>query len=298
MHNSFIENDMELSSLRIFKTVAEEGGVTQAAARLNRVQSNVSARLTQLEESLGVSLFHRSGRRMLITEDGARLLAYTERLLQLADEAQEAMRGDRQPSGQLRIGSMETTAAARLPLVLGQFHRQYPQVDLLLDTGPTDYLLQAVLNHKVDVALVAAPIERPELVQLPVFDEELVLLTDSLHGPVTSPADVAKRTLLGFRSGCSYRRRLERWFAEGGVSPARIAEFGTFEAIIGCVAAGMGVAMMPKEVLKQRELAKSVRVHALADDVARVQTMLVWRRDIVQHAARDAFAAAFSSLKN
>jgi DNA-binding transcriptional LysR family regulator len=286
---------MELSSLRIFKTVAEEGGVTQAAVRLNRVQSNVSARLTQLEESLGVSLFHRSGRRMLITEDGARLLAYTERLLQLADEAQASMRGDRQPSGQLRIGSMETTAAARLPLVLGQFHRQYPQVDLVLDTGPTDYLLQAVLNHKVDVALVAAPVERPELVQLPVFDEELVLLTDSLHGQVTSPADVGKRTLLGFRSGCSYRRRLERWFAEGGVSPARIAEFGTFEAIIGCVAAGMGVAMMPKEVLKQRELAKSVRVHALPDDVARVQTMLVWRRDIVQHASRDAFAAAFAT---
>jgi DNA-binding transcriptional LysR family regulator len=286
---------MELSSLRIFKTVAEEGGVTQAALRLNRVQSNVSARLTQLEESLGVSLFHRSGRRMLITEDGARLLAYTERLLQLADEAQASMRGDRQPSGQLRIGSMETTAAARLPMVLGQFHRQYPQVDLVLDTGPTDYLLQAVLNHKVDVALVAAPVERPELVQLPVFDEELVLLTDSLHGPVTSPADVGKRTLLGFRSGCSYRRRLERWFAEGGVSPARIAEFGTFEAIVGCVAAGMGVAMMPKEVLKQRELAKSVRVHALPDDVARVQTMLVWRRDIVQHASRDAFAAAFAT---
>jgi DNA-binding transcriptional LysR family regulator len=287
---------MELSSLRIFKTVAEEGGVTQAAARLNRVQSNVSARLTQLEESLGVSLFHRSGRRMLITEEGARLLAYTERLLRLADEAQEAMRGDRQPSGQLKIGSMETTAAARLPQVLGQFHRQYPQVDLLLDTGPTDYLVQAVLNHRVDLALVAAPIERPELMQLPVFDEELVLLTDSLHGLVKSPADVAKRTLLGFRSGCSYRRRLERWFAEGGVSPARIAEFGTFEAIIGCVAAGMGVAMMPREVLKQRELAKSVRIHTLPADVARVQTMLIWRRDITQHAARDAFAAAFGAL--
>lgn len=284
---------MELSSLRIFKTVAEEGGVTQAAARLNRVQSNVSARLTQLEESLGVSLFHRSGRRMLITEEGARLLAYTERLLQLADEAQQAMRGDRQPGGQLRIGSMETTAAARLPQVLGQFHRQYPQVDLLLDTGPTDYLLQAVLNHRVDVALVAAPVERPELAQLPVFEEELVLLTDSLHAPVHAPQDVARRTLLGFRSGCSYRRRLERWFAEGGVAPARIAEFGTFEAIIGCVAAGMGVAMMPREVLKQRGLADSIRVHPLPPAVAQVQTMLIWRRDIAHHAARDAFAAAF-----
>jgi DNA-binding transcriptional LysR family regulator len=286
---------MELSSLRIFKTVAEEGGVTQAAARLNRVQSNVSARLTQLEESLGVTLFHRSGRRMLITEEGERLLAYTERLLQLADEAQEAMRGDRQPSGPLRIGSMETTAAARLPQVLGQFHRQYPQVDLLLDTGPTDYLVQAVLNHKVDLALVAAPVERPELMQLPMFEEELVLLTDSLHGPVTSPADVARRTLLGFRSGCSYRRRLERWFAEGGVSPARIAEFGTYEAIIGCVAAGMGVAMMPLEVMKQRELATSVRIHTLPPDVAQVQTVMIWRRDIAQHAARDAFAASFGA---
>lgn len=287
---------MELSSLRIFKTVAEEGGVTQAAARLNRVQSNVSARLTQLEESLGVSLFHRSGRRMLITEDGARLLAYTERLLQLADEAQEAMRGDRQPSGQLKIGSMETTAAARLPLVLGQFHRQYPQVDLLLDTGPSDYLIQAVLNHKVDVALVAAPVDRPELTQLPVFEEELVLLTDSLHPPVTSPSDVARRTLLGFRSGCSYRRRLEAWFAEGGVSPARIVEFGTFEAIIGCVAAGMGVAMMPREVIRQRGLAESIRVHTLAPESALVQTMLVWRSDITQHAARDAFAAFFGAI--
>lgn len=284
---------MELSSLHIFKTVAEEGGVTQAAARLNRVQSNVSARLAQLEESLGVSLFHRSGRRMLITEEGARLLAYAERLLQLADEAQQAMRGEHQPSGQLCIGSMETTAAARLPQVLGQFHRQYPQVDLVLDTGPTDHLIQSVLNHRVDVALVAAPVDRPELAQLPVFDEELVLLTDSLHPPVHTPADVARRTLLGFRSGCSYRRRLERWFAEAGVTPARIAEFGTFEAIIGCVAAGMGVAMMPREVLKQRGLAESIRSHSLPPAVARVQTMLVWRRDIVQHAARDAFAASF-----
>src|SRR5476651_2143646 len=105
------------------------------AARLHRVQSNVSARLTQLEESLGVALFHRSGRRLLITAEGSRLLEYADRLLQLAGEAEAAMRGDQQPSGKLRIGAMETTAAARLPLVLAAFHRAHPQVDLLLDTG-------------------------------------------------------------------------------------------------------------------------------------------------------------------
>jgi len=283
---------MELSALKIFKTVAEEGSVTQAAARLHRVQSNVSARLTQLEESLGVTLFHRSGRRMLITPEGTRLLEYADRLLQLADEAQASVKGSQEPAGQLRIGSMETTAAARLPRVLGAFHRKYPQVDLMLDTGPTDYLVQAVLNHKVDVALVAAPIERPELLQTPVFMEELVLITDALQGPVSKPADVARRSLLGFRSGCSYRRRLEWWFADAGIAPTRVSEFGTYEAIIGCVAAGMGVAMMPREVLKRRDLGRNVQMHDLPPEVAEVQTVLVWRRDIPHHAARDAFAAS------
>ena len=287
---------MELSALRIFKAVADEGSVTLAAARLHRVQSNVSARLTQLEESLGVALFHRHGRGLQITAEGTRLLAYADRLLQLADEAQTAMQPDQAPSGQLRIGSMETTAAARLPIVLGAFHREHPDVDLVLDTGPSDQMLAGVLGHRLDVALVAAPIDHPELAQQRVFEEELVLLTDCAHARVESPHDVARRVLLAFRSGCAYRRRLEGWFAEAGVGITRTAEFGTFEAIIGCVAAGMGVAVMPKEILRQRRLSKSIRQHALPPEVALVETMLVWRHDVLHHPARKAFAAQFEQL--
>jgi DNA-binding transcriptional LysR family regulator len=286
---------MELSALRIFKAVAEEGSVTLAASRLNRVQSNVSARLTQLEESLGVSLFLRSGRKLQITSEGARLLAYADRLLQLADEAQAAVRPDQKPSGQLRIGSMETTAAARLPQVLAAFNRKHPQVDLILDTAPTDHLLDGVLKHRLDLALVAGPVPHPELEQRPVFEEELVLITNHAHAPVTSPSALQRRTLLVFRSGCTYRRRLESWFAEGDVAPARVSEFGTFEAIIGCVAAGMGVALMPKELLEQRKLAKTVRQHALPPHIAQVETLLVWRRDVLHHAARAAFAVGLGA---
>jgi len=285
---------MELSALRIFKAVAEEGGVTQAAARLHRVQSNVSARLTQLEESLGVTLFHRTGRRLQITPEGARLLNYADRLLQLADEAQAAVQPDGKPAGLLRIGSMETTAAARLPQVLAAFHRKHPEVELVLDTGPSDYVLDGVLNHRLDVALVAAPVLQPELEQLPVFEEELVLITGATHGPVKSPRDIQRRGLLVFRSGCAYRRRLEGWFAEHGVAPTRVSEFGTFEAIIGCVAAGMGVAVMPKEILSQRRLSRSLRLHELPAKTARVKTMLVWRKDRQHHPARRAFAEAFA----
>jgi DNA-binding transcriptional LysR family regulator len=284
---------MDLSALRIFKAVAEEGSVTQAAARLHRVQSNVSARLGQLEEGLGVPLFHRAGRRMLITAEGERLLSYADRLLQLADEAQAAVSNAHRLAGMLRIGAMETTAAARLPKVLAAFHSAYPEVDLQLETAPTDPLIQSVLNHKLDVALVAAPVDRPELAQHPVFEEELVLLTGHGHGPVTSPHDVGRRVLLAFRTGCAYRRRLEAWFAESGVPLARISEFGTFEAIIGCVAAGMGVAVMPKEIMQLRDYRGTVAWHPLPEHIARVQTVLVWRSDVLHHPARAAFANSF-----
>lgn len=284
---------MDLSALRIFKAVAEEGSVTQAAARLHRVQSNVSARLGQLEEGLGVALFHRAGRRMLITTEGERLLSYADRLLQLAEEAQAAVAGAGKPAGVLRIGAMETTAAARLPKVLAAFHGAYPDVDLQLETAPTDTLVQGVLNHKLDVALVAAPVERDDLEQQAVFDEELVLLTGHTHAPVTSPHDVARRAMLAFRSGCAYRRRLEMWFAESHVPLARVSEFGTFEAIIGCVAAGMGVAVMPREIMQLRDYHGTVAMHPLPDHIARVQTMLVWRKDVLHHPARAAFAARF-----
>ena len=287
---------MELSALRIFKTVAEEGSVTLAASRLNRVQSNVSARLTQLEESLGVALFHRSSRKLQITSEGERLLAYADRLLQLADEARAAMRPDQQPSGQLRIGSMETTAAARLPQVLAAFNRKHPAVDLILDTAPTDPLLDGVLKHRLDLALVAGPIDHPELERRVVFREELVLITNHVHPPVSSPRDLERRGLLAFRSGCTYRRRLESWFAEGGVAPARVSELGSYEAILGCVAAGMGVAMMPKELVEQRKLAKTVRQHALPPHIAQVETMLVWRKDVLHHPARAAFAGSLAEL--
>lgn len=287
--------NMDLPALRLFRAVAQEGSVTRAAARLHCVQSNVSARLAQLENKLGKPLFHRVGRRLLITAEGTQLLGYAERLLQLAEEAQAALQGNGAPAGKLRIGAMETTAAARLPAVLAAFHRQHAAVELLLETGPTDYLVQAVLEHRLDAALVAAPVRQAALAQQQVFEEELSLITDRGHRAIHAARDVETSTLLVFRSGCAYRRRLEAWFAEAGTTPARVLEFGTFEAIIGCVAAGMGVSLMPQAIVRQRHLGKSIRCHPLPARVARVKTLLVWRKDIARHDARQAFIDVLSA---
>ena len=286
---------MDLHILKIFKAVADTGGVARAAERLHCVQSNVSTRLSHFEKTLGVKLFQRCGNRLLITADGVRLLDYAVRLLQLAEDAQLAVTGKGVPWGTLRIGSMDTAAALRLPGILADFHRRHPQVDLQLHTGPTDTLIEQVLNHTLDIGLVAGPVATAELDQLPVFEEELVLVTELLHGPVTVPADVEQRTLLSFRSGCAYRKRLERWFSDGQAAP-KMVEFGAFETIIACVGAGMGVTLMPAALLIERNLLSNVRMHPLPEQIARVKTVLVWRKDRGHHPAREAFVDCFPSL--
>ncbi|NRR29658.1 LysR family transcriptional regulator [Oxalobacteraceae bacterium] len=283
---------MDLHMLKIFKAVADAGGVARAAEKLHCVQSNVSARLTQFEKTLDIKLFHRAGNRLAITEDGVRLLGYAERLLQLAEEARQAVTGRGAPRGKLRIGSMETAAALRLPAVLADFHAQYPQVELQLGTGPTNSLIEQVLGHSIDVGLVAGPVYSEELNQLDLFEEELVLVTDLMHPPVDVAADVQNRTVLSFRAGCAYRGRLERWFAEGDVTP-KIIEFGAFETIIACVGAGMGVTAMPAALLIKRNLMSTVRMHPLPPRIARVKTVLIWRKDSRRNPAREAFIDCF-----
>src|SRR4051812_38540716 len=100
---------MDLAALRIFKAVVEHGGVNRAAARLNRVPSNVTTRVRQLEEELGTKLFVRAGRRLALSAEGRRLLAYAEQLLRLSDEAEAAMRNGG-PRGTLRLGALESTS--------------------------------------------------------------------------------------------------------------------------------------------------------------------------------------------
>ena len=287
---------MDLHALRIFKAVVDEGGVARAAERLHCVQSNVSTRLAQFEKRLDVKLFHRAGNKLVITQDGVRLLGYAERLLRLAEEAELAVMAKGLAVGRLRVGSMETTAALRLPPILADYHARHPQVDLELFTGPTASILDQVMDDELDIGLVAGPVNSDLLNQMELFEEELVLITELRHAPVLEPRDVENRTILSFRSGCAYRARLERWFLRGEIKPKRIIEFGGFETIIACVGAGMGVTMMPAALLIKRNLLSSVRMHPVAPKIGRAKTMLIWRKDAGDNIVRDAFIDCFSRV--
>jgi len=268
---------MNFSDLKVFRAVALAGGITRAAGQLHRVPSNVTTRLRLLEADLGTPLFLRHNKRLSITPAGQLLLGYAERILSLTQEARDAMQ-DPAPRGALRVGTMESTAATRLPGPLAEFHRLYPQVTLELSTGPTRPLVAQVLAGELDAALVADPAADERLASLQVFTEELVLVAEAGQPAIRSPKDVRQSTMLAFGSGCTYRRRLEAWFAAGGVNPQRIVELSSYHAILGCAVAGMGVALLPRgllEIFPQRE---RLSVHALPAALGRTHTQLVWRK--------------------
>jgi LysR family transcriptional regulator, cell division regulator len=264
---------MDSGALRIFKAVADEGGVSRAAAALNTVQSNVTARLKRLEEELGTRLFARRGRGMELTPAGRLLDGYAGRILRLMEEAERAVTESAGRPAALALGTMETTAAVRLPPVLSLYQRRFPHVEMTLVAGPTEHLVQEVLAWRLDCAFVAGPVDHPDLAGRPAFEEELVLTSAPQAGPA------ARRVLLAFRRGCSYRAKAESWAREQGCVPLRVQEFGSLDAILGCVAAGMGVALLPRSVVCRPPWSGTLAVEDLPERLARVSTWFVRRAD-------------------
>src|SRR5919201_6102757 len=258
---------MDLVELQIFKAVAEQGGITKAAAALHRVQSNVTTRVKQLEGRLGTKLFHRQGRKLVLSSEGKVLLDYAERMLRLSNEAQAALKGHA-PHGLFKLGTLESTAATRLPAVLARYHRRYPAVRLELSTGTSGALVDRVLRGEIEAAFVAEPFPAKNLEAAHAFTEELVLITPKGHPRVATAKDIDHRTVLAFTTGCSYRRRLESWLGRASIVAERVMEYGSYHAITACVAAGGGVAGMPKSVLRAGGMETQLAVHPLPAKVA------------------------------
>jgi DNA-binding transcriptional LysR family regulator len=263
--------------------------MSRAAAALNTVQSNVTARVRLLEQELGVTLFERHSRGVTLTTAGRRLLPYARRARDLFDEARRPVQDDGTPRGPLVVGALETTAALRLAPHLTGFVAAWPEVDLALRTGTTRELTAGVLERRLEGALVCGPVDHPELAREVVFREELALLSaPGVTGLDQLVAQGALRIVV-LRAGCSYRQRLEELLARRGAVPSRLLEFGTLEAIIGCVAAGLGITLLPKSLIGPVWQHGRVALHPLPAAEALVETLFIRRRDAFVSSALDAF---------
>jgi DNA-binding transcriptional LysR family regulator len=275
---------MDLKQLNTFRAVATTLNFTRAAEVLHYAQSTVTTQIQAIEKELGIRLFERLSKHIVLSDAGERLLEYTERLLALTDEARDAVISNGDPSGVLTIGAAETLCTYRLPILLQRFLARCPRVRVAFQLATRKELRRILLDGSVDVAfLLEEPVHAPDLIILPLIEEPLCIVTAPdhplAHMPSVAPASMEGQCLLLTEPGCSYREQFERVLADAGVKAATTVSFSSREAIKHCAMAGMGIGVL-LEVAVAAEIAQG-RMAALrwTGPALSVFTQVAWHRD-------------------
>ncbi|MGJ9423591.1 LysR family transcriptional regulator [Aeromicrobium sp. CF3.5] len=269
---------MDLIQLQTFIAVADEGNITKAARAMLRAPSNVSTRIRQLEREIGVALLVRDKRQVTLSAEGERFLHRARQIVDLAQDAKNFARPG-EPHGLFRLGSLESTAAVRIPEILAQYHLAHRAVDLELRAGPSGWLHQELLQGRLTAALTDGRPTSPHLTGRLAFIESMVVVA-----PLS--ADISSSEFRGigpaafvFGENCSYRQRFEAWMTDLDMEPARMVEIPSYHAMIACVAAGAGIAMVPESLLSTLPGAARVQVIPVDGELGSAHTWLTWRRD-------------------
>lgn len=268
---------MEISDLKIFMAVADEGGFTAAARKVHCVQPNVTSRIKKLEEELGVQLFYRTSRTVGLTPHGKRFYRHAEKIVRLSREAVFSFQDD-QPRGPLSIGITQTVASGYLPDILRSYHARYPEVEVTVRTLTDRTVPGVLLNHNLDCALVEIPFNHPDLVSLAAWDQDLVV--------VSAPGYSLERddgvTALVFSSTCPYRQAMTAAFQREQITIARQLKLYNVDAILACAMGGVGISVLPRRLVDRPHIAPFVRVRPVdpADGTATI--CLVRHRDSIE----------------
>lgn len=243
---------LSVHQLHIFYTVAAKGSFSAAAQALHLSQPAVTMQIQALEEVFGTRLFHRSTKKVELTEAGRTLLPYAEQCLALIRETGRAMsRFTRSLAGKLQIGASMTFGEFILPRVLGAFAEEYPHIAISMTVMNTRHILEDVLAHKLTFGLVEAELDHPDLHIEPVLSDELKLILPANHPlldkPVIRFADVREYPFILREPGSGTRDVMEKELLRRGhgIGELRTAmEFSNTGAIKSAVEAGFGLAIM------------------------------------------------------
>ena len=256
---------MDFHQLRVFQSAATLGGFTRAAEHLHLSQSTISQHIKQLETELGCPLFLRVGKRVLVSEAGAVLLQYADRIFQDLTNAEMAVREiSTLKRGTVRLGVGATTLTYRLPRILGAYNRRFPQIELVVVTGTTEFLLDAVKGHQVDLAIVMSPREEPGMRITPLGTEELVIVLNHNHPmarkSILLPEDLRKLRFILYEKNTKMQNLIDAYFQSLGFSPRIAMEVESIEAMKSLVRAGLGASVLPLCAVADRVLAARLRV--------------------------------------
>jgi DNA-binding transcriptional LysR family regulator len=244
---------MELHHLRYFEAVARQGHVTRAARELHIAQPSLSKQIQALEAELGVALFDRVGRRVELTAAGRLLLPYARRALREVADARTALRQwSSLEHGQIALGAPPTVGAHLLPQALAEFHQRYPMLELSLREMGAERLAALLDEGSIDLAVVSVAL--PAFASAELFSEDLVVAVAQDH-PLAQRQSVrgvelAEEHFILFPEGYELRSRTFQLCRAAGFEPQVVLDGGETDTVVRLVAAGLGVALVPRLALK------------------------------------------------
>lgn len=275
---------MELKHLNTFKQVARTLNFTRAAEALHYAQPTVTAHVQALESELGVALFNRLGREIVLTAAGERLLDYAERLTDLADEAQMSLGqiGD-EPVGDVRIGASETLLTYRLPKMMVGLQKQFPTVRLIINPVNFSDLISAVRQGQIDIALAFREAVEGDLAYETLLDERMLLLVAPDNPLAQAEAVTAEmlagEMLLSTSAECPYRAYFGRILDEAGVEMASNYQFGAIEPVKRFAAHNGGVALLAEMAVREEVEKGELVALPWAGRPLGIPAVMVWHPD-------------------
>lgn len=293
--------NLNLDQLRSLIEVVELGSFTEAAKRLHLTQPAISQQIRELENRCGVQLVERMGKRAFATPAGRELILHGRRIMADAEQALAAVHQHREgAAGRVHLGTGPTALVYLLPAVLRKFRDKHPNIEIVVTTGTTHSISEALLSNQLDLGFTALPVESDELDAVPVRTDPMVAILPGTEPNIpakVTPADVAGRTLILEYQRVAHRQLSRAWLQAGGVEVRPAMEFDGIEAIKSAVSAGLGMAIVPGPAVTEGPPMNSIVVRPL--DPPLVRTLgLVERRGRAEPPALRIVREAIMTLRS
>lgn len=277
---------MEIGQLKYFLAAAQTQNFRKAADLCSVAQSVLSRQIAALEAELGVLLFKRIDKRVVLSEAGQEFVIYARSALEQLQHGQQAMvelkAGER---GLVSVGCVEALATTYFPVIFATFNKLYPHIQLKATVGGADVLMAQVEQGTLDLGLIFNPINRPELLVVrELFRQPLQLVTNMQHPlALAKPASVlleqvAAERLVTFSQGFGLRRIMDSIFERWGYPLQIVVEINSIEATKELVKQGVGVTLMPKALIRPTQIGTELMTLPLSDFSEEFVFALVYRR--------------------
>lgn len=275
---------MDIRQLKTFQVVSNLMSFSRAAQRLHYAQSSISAQIRALEDDLGVRLFDRLGKRIILTEAGERLLLYANKIIDLAEESRAQVIGGTDLKGSLTIRLPESFGGQYLPPVIRSFRTRHQRVSLSFTTCSHDGLAEDLRRGVTDLAfLLTDSIHAPDLEKEVLGYDQIKMVSGPQHPWLTKETvltrDLKSETILLSNVDCSYRKLFQAILEEQHTQPDAILEFSSINMIKRCVSAGVGITVLPQSAIYEDIENQRLAVLPWEEKGVEIAQLMLWYKD-------------------